>query len=58
MHNIIRSFLGGGIPMTLHANLSPSLGHHVAVAHRGHGDECPPQAEGNGRKVVIGIGLK
>ena len=35
-----------------------SLGHHVTVADGGHGDEGPPQAQGNGRKVVVGIGLK
>ena len=36
----------------------PSLGYHVTVADGGHGDEGPPQAQGNGRKVVVGIGLK
>ena len=36
----------------------PSLGYHVTVADGGHGDEGPPQAQGNGRKVVVGIGLE
>ena len=33
-------------------------GRHVSVADGGHGDEGPPQAQGNGRKVVVGVGLK
>ena len=38
--------------------LHPSLGYHVTVADGGHGDEGPPQAQRDGRKVVVGIGLK
>ena len=40
-----------------HEHAQVGLGHHVAVAHGGHGDQGPPQAQWDGVEVVMGVRL-
>ncbi|MPC34825.1 hypothetical protein E2C01_028227 [Portunus trituberculatus] len=36
-----------------HKHAHISLGSHVAIAHSGHGDQCPPQAKRDAVEVVV-----
>ncbi len=40
-----------------HKHAQVGLGHHVAVAHRGHSDQGPPQAQRDGVEIIVGVGL-
>ena len=40
-----------------HEHAQVGLGHHVAIAHRGHGDQGPPQPQGDGVEVIVGVWL-
>lgn len=40
-----------------HEHAQVRLGGHVPVAHGGHGDQGPPEAEGDGIEIVVRIGL-
>ena len=40
-----------------HEHAEVGLGDHVSVPDRGHGDQRPPQAQGDGAEVVGGVDL-
>lgn len=51
-----REYAGQGAQRA-HEHPNVCLGHHVAVPHRGHRHQRPPQPQRDALEVVVGVGL-